>query len=137
MLLIGQTLEGYCGGYFGRDSYDDKRIEAVGIDWVIARSDNGKIHFACGDDIHSTLSEYVLEQNENTTSRNIKVLVVSTEEDSGIDQSSTVEEILEYNRTRIYDSIGQVFQDLNDEEITDRFWFFLVDMDTMTHLNEH
>lgn len=71
------------------------------------------------------------------TSKNIKVLVVSTEEDSGIDQSSTVEEILEYNRTRIYDSIGQVFQDLNDEELTDKFWYFLVDMNTMTHLNEH
>lgn len=30
-------MEGFCGGYFGRDSYDPKRVEAIGADWVVAR----------------------------------------------------------------------------------------------------
>ncbi len=35
---IGRIIYGYCNGYFGRDSYDNKRIEAEGIDWIVARS---------------------------------------------------------------------------------------------------
>lgn len=50
-LQIGQMLYGYCGGYFGRDSYDNKRIEAIGIDWVVAREGNGMPNFASGEDI--------------------------------------------------------------------------------------
>lgn len=41
ILRIGDVLEGYCGGYFGRDSYDDKRVEAIGSDWVVARTVSG------------------------------------------------------------------------------------------------
>jgi hypothetical protein len=37
MINIGQKLYGYCNGYFGRDSYSDKRIEAIGIDWIVVR----------------------------------------------------------------------------------------------------
>lgn len=37
MIRVGELLNGYCNGYFGRDSYEDKRIEAVGYDWVVAR----------------------------------------------------------------------------------------------------
>jgi hypothetical protein len=73
----------------------------------------------------------------NMISKNIKVLVVPIKNGILIDQSSTVEEILEHEETRIYDSIGRVFQDLNDEELNARFWFFLVDMNDKTHLNEH
>lgn len=40
-LRVGDILYGFCGGFFGRDSYDDKRIEAVGSDWVVARQENG------------------------------------------------------------------------------------------------
>ena len=36
-LLVGQALKSYCGGYFGRDFFGG-RIEAIGWDWVIARS---------------------------------------------------------------------------------------------------
>ena len=36
-LRIGDILHGFCGGTFGRDSYHDKRVEAIGSDWVIAR----------------------------------------------------------------------------------------------------
>ncbi len=41
----GDTLYGFCGGYFGRDSYDDKIVVAVGRDWVVAR-ENGRPVFA-------------------------------------------------------------------------------------------
>lgn len=57
-LLVGQQLYGYCGGYFGRDSYGDKRIEAVGSDWVVVRTEAGFPDFACDEDIHSMLAEY-------------------------------------------------------------------------------
>jgi hypothetical protein len=34
---VGMVVHGYCQGYFGRDSYRCKRIEAIGHDWVVAR----------------------------------------------------------------------------------------------------
>lgn len=36
-IAVGTVLYGHCGGEFGRDSYTDKRVEAVGADWVVAR----------------------------------------------------------------------------------------------------
>lgn len=36
-LRVGDVLDGFCGGVFGRDSYEDKRVEAIGTDWVVAR----------------------------------------------------------------------------------------------------
>ena len=45
-LRVGTLLEGFCGGAFGRDSYEDKRVEAIGADWVVAREvSSGKIVF--------------------------------------------------------------------------------------------
>lgn len=38
-LWVGTLLYGFTGGYFGRDSYGPKRVEAVGRDWVIARDE--------------------------------------------------------------------------------------------------
>lgn len=38
---VGMILYGYCGGYFG-NSYDDKRIEGFGIDWIVAREIDGE-----------------------------------------------------------------------------------------------
>ena len=35
---IGKKLYGYCDGAFG-ESYNDKIIEAVGKDWVVAREE--------------------------------------------------------------------------------------------------
>lgn len=37
---IGRHLYGFCNGYFGRDSYSNKRIEAEGDDWIVARAYN-------------------------------------------------------------------------------------------------
>lgn len=39
-------LYGFCGGFFGRDSYEDKRVEGIGTDWVVARDDRGVPHVA-------------------------------------------------------------------------------------------
>ena len=57
MLQIGQVLRGYCRGYFG-DSYEDKRIEAIGFDWVVARDVHGAPQFAVGDGILEELEEF-------------------------------------------------------------------------------
>jgi hypothetical protein len=54
----GSVLDGFCAGYFGRDSYGDKRVEAVGPDWCVAREiDSGTPVFAVGDP--DELAEYV------------------------------------------------------------------------------
>jgi hypothetical protein len=40
--VLGNDEEGaYCGGLFGRDSYEAKRVEAVGADWVVVRDERG------------------------------------------------------------------------------------------------
>ena len=56
MIRVGTKLYGYCGGYFGRDSYDDKRVEAIGVDWVVCRDERGNIHTFVGDP--EVLEEY-------------------------------------------------------------------------------
>jgi len=64
-LLVGQVLYGFCGGTFGRDSYSDKRIEAVGADWVVVReSSSQQPNFASGPDIHRELIEYTKEEHK-------------------------------------------------------------------------
>ncbi|HDY66769.1 MAG TPA: hypothetical protein ENH85_03140 [Candidatus Scalindua sp.] len=61
-LQIGQILYGYCGGFFGRESYEDKRIEAIGFDWVVVREiDGGGPDFGYtqdGSNISEPLWEY-------------------------------------------------------------------------------
>lgn len=36
---IGKKLYGYCDGAFGTKSYNNKIIEAIGKDWVVAREE--------------------------------------------------------------------------------------------------
>jgi len=51
-LRVGDVLYGFCGGSFGSDfakSYDDKRVEAIGADWVVARDTDGEPLFYKGD----------------------------------------------------------------------------------------
>lgn len=55
-LYVGSVLVGYCAGHFGRDSYDKKRVEALGADWVVAREiDSGQVLFANGENVHQEL----------------------------------------------------------------------------------
>ncbi len=45
MIRVGTLLYGFCGGYFG-DTYEAKRVEAMGVDWLVAREvDSGKVCF--------------------------------------------------------------------------------------------
>ena len=39
---VGSVLKGFCNGFFGRDSYEDKMIEAMGMDWVVVREIDSK-----------------------------------------------------------------------------------------------
>ena len=39
--LIGTPLYGYCGGAFGRDSYDKKYIVLAGKDWIVVLDSEG------------------------------------------------------------------------------------------------
>ncbi len=43
---LNKTLCGFCNGFFGRDSYGDKLIEAIGIDWIVVRNEKGEPEFA-------------------------------------------------------------------------------------------
>lgn len=50
MNFIGTKLYGYCNGYFGRDSYEDKTIIAMGCNsgtiWIVCEDEDGDILFA-------------------------------------------------------------------------------------------
>jgi hypothetical protein len=62
IIRVGSVLYGFCGGYFGRDSYSDKRVEAIGADWIVARDKRGEPVFAISDtgiDLMDELSEYL------------------------------------------------------------------------------
>ena len=37
-LRVGMVVHGFASGIFGRDSYDCRRIEAMGADWVVTRT---------------------------------------------------------------------------------------------------
>lgn len=58
----GDTLYGFCGGAFGRDSYGDKIVIAVGRDWLVAR-ESGQPVFATGDP--SRLGAYLTEEDDD------------------------------------------------------------------------
>lgn len=44
-LRVGAMLYGFCNGFFGRDSHEDKRVESFGDDWILARDDMGRAHY--------------------------------------------------------------------------------------------
>uniref|UniRef100_A0AAU8EHD8 Phage protein n=1 Tax=Bacillus phage Jabberwock TaxID=3163548 RepID=A0AAU8EHD8_9CAUD len=39
--FVGIKIHGFCNGYFGRDSYDDKIIIASGENWIVAKCERG------------------------------------------------------------------------------------------------
>lgn len=41
---VGQVIHGYAGGYFGGDSYYCRRVESVGLDWVVTRTVEPPLH---------------------------------------------------------------------------------------------
>jgi hypothetical protein len=63
-LRVGAVLSGFCGGLFGRDSFGDKRVEAIGFDWVVARnveSDHVEFASVTGESIEYYLKDYVVD----------------------------------------------------------------------------
>lgn len=62
---IGMILFGYCDGYFGRDSYGDKRIEALGADWVVVREEDGRPNFA-GFESSKEMEERLMKWSKRT-----------------------------------------------------------------------
>lgn len=49
MIRIGTPLYGYCGGYFEpTNCWGTKRVEALGVDWVVVRTDAGTPLFYFG-----------------------------------------------------------------------------------------
>jgi hypothetical protein len=62
-IAVGTLLRGFCGGYFGRDSYGTKRVEAVGADWVVARVESTRaVVFYEGDP--DVLVQYIAEGDD-------------------------------------------------------------------------
>jgi hypothetical protein len=45
---LGDIIHGFCGGAFGRDSYNCRRVEAVGADWVVTRNERGEVELVAG-----------------------------------------------------------------------------------------
>ena len=57
-LAVGDRIHGYCGGYFGRDHYDCGTVEAIGSDWLAARTPAGRAFTRAGRNILVELAEY-------------------------------------------------------------------------------
>jgi hypothetical protein len=66
--ILGRQIEdgydGFCGGEFGRDSYDLKRVEKIEGDYVVCRNESGRAEFYSGNP--GDLVEYVLPENAKT-----------------------------------------------------------------------
>ena len=60
MIRVGTLLYGFCGGCFGRDSYSNKRVEAIGADWVVVRDEEGRPLLHTGH--VEELEEYATEE---------------------------------------------------------------------------
>lgn len=73
MIAVGQVLHGFCGGYFGRDSWKCKRVEAVGFDWVVAREMERPMipEFAQKIGIHLLLEEYTISDYDCGCSKKV------------------------------------------------------------------
>lgn len=39
--MVGDVIHGFARGHFGRDSYVCRRVEAVGVDWIVTRGQGG------------------------------------------------------------------------------------------------
>lgn len=50
-LRVGDKIHGYVRGYYGRDHYSCGRIEAIGFDWVVMRTDGGVACAATGEGV--------------------------------------------------------------------------------------
>ena len=65
MINVGTVLYGFCNGFFDRDSYGKKRIEAIGADWVVVREEDGQPNFASFAEGREENIERLLEEWSN------------------------------------------------------------------------
>lgn len=47
-LAVGDVIHGFARGVFGRDHHNCVRIEAAGVDWIVARDSSSHLAFASG-----------------------------------------------------------------------------------------
>ena len=71
MTNVGRVIYGFCNGFFGRDDYDNKRIEAEGVDWIGGRAVDPSIgesyaRFACFEN-EKEKEEYIKEWSVEVT----------------------------------------------------------------------
>lgn len=77
---IGKVLKGYCEGYFGRDSYGDKKIVFIGEKYIVAENEHGypvTAYFDEGEtiqDILSKIDEWIKEREEYEGSEDYKIM---------------------------------------------------------------
>ncbi|MGP0689889.1 hypothetical protein ACW5UC_25440 [Priestia aryabhattai] len=67
--FVGIKIYGFCNGYFGRDSYDDKIIIASGENWIVAKSEHeGDLpEFATFDDaeeMQEMIEKWKIDEDE-------------------------------------------------------------------------
>ncbi len=66
---IGDIIHGFCGGYFGRDSYSCKKVEYIGHDYIVFRILNnwcaGEVMSCSGnqEEIFNKLSQYMEKED--------------------------------------------------------------------------
>ena len=67
-LRIGDVFHGYCGGAFGRDGFGDKRVEALGSDWVVIRYDESHhsdaVTFGSSEEMEADIESWLQEKGE-------------------------------------------------------------------------
>jgi len=62
-LRPGDMLHGFQSGYFGRDSYGCRQVEATGPDWAVTRKSGG---FSGGDTIELVSGQALFHVEPNT-----------------------------------------------------------------------
>lgn len=69
---VGRKLYGYCNGYFGRDSYEDKRIVYAGLNYIIVEHEDdnntpGLAYFyeESREQVEKLLKEWMNPENNN------------------------------------------------------------------------
>ena len=50
---VGDMIHGFAAGYFGRDSYACRRVEALGPDWIVTRNERGALEFVGGEEVQN------------------------------------------------------------------------------------
>lgn len=50
---VGGAIHGFASGYFGRDSYECRMIEAKGPDWLVLRNTRGQVQMITRSDYES------------------------------------------------------------------------------------